>query len=152
MSTMTFFDTTPIGRIINRFSKDIDEVDLMVPAHIKSRLIKKIIRKYVYHKIYIFRYLECPLVSIFMACPLYPVGSCCSTKQFHKFLFWVSWINLIQNGNDLKYMLYLTSVEARKTERAKSPRFYLGVCSGLIALSELLRFRCIAVFIPMDRT
>ncbi len=25
-STMAFFDTTPIGRIVNRFSKDIDEV------------------------------------------------------------------------------------------------------------------------------
>ena len=35
-STMAFFDTTPIGRIINRFSKDIDEVDLMIPTHIKG--------------------------------------------------------------------------------------------------------------------
>ncbi len=25
-STMAFFDTTPVGRIVNRFSKDIDEV------------------------------------------------------------------------------------------------------------------------------
>ena len=36
-STMAFFDTTPIGRIINRFSKDIDEVDLMIPTHIKGK-------------------------------------------------------------------------------------------------------------------
>jgi ABC-type multidrug transport system fused ATPase/permease subunit len=35
-STMAFFDTTPVGRIINRFSKDIDEVDLMIPTHIKG--------------------------------------------------------------------------------------------------------------------
>jgi ATP-binding cassette subfamily C (CFTR/MRP) protein 12 len=46
LSTMAFFDTTPIGRIINRFSKDIDEVDLMIPTHIKgiSTLILKTIR------------------------------------------------------------------------------------------------------------
>ena len=40
-STMAFFDTTPIGRIINRFSKDIDEVDFMIPAIIKSRFLNQ---------------------------------------------------------------------------------------------------------------
>ena len=35
-STMAFFDTTPTGRIVNRFSKDIDEVDIMLPMHIKD--------------------------------------------------------------------------------------------------------------------
>ena len=48
LSTMTFFDTTPIGRIINRFSKDIDEVDLMIPTHIKGSFCQydvKVLRK-----------------------------------------------------------------------------------------------------------
>lgn len=38
-SPMTFFDTTPLGRILNRFSKDMNVIDETIPRSIRTFLM-----------------------------------------------------------------------------------------------------------------
>jgi len=36
---LTFFETTPAGRIVNRFSRDVETVDTLLPQLIESWLV-----------------------------------------------------------------------------------------------------------------
>jgi ABC-type multidrug transport system fused ATPase/permease subunit len=42
-STLEFFETTPIGRIMNRFNRDIDSIERTIPESLKP-LVKSLLQ------------------------------------------------------------------------------------------------------------
>lgn len=64
---MSFFDQTPIGRLVNRFSKDVDEVDNSLPATIRafSACFFGVINIKNYFKVFILRVMDILVLKIY---------------------------------------------------------------------------------------
>ncbi|XP_030838402.1 multidrug resistance-associated protein 5 [Strongylocentrotus purpuratus] len=85
-SPVSFFDTTPIGRVLNRFSKDIDELDVMLPINMEMSL----------------NYVLTIVASLITICIVFPYSLCAVIPVIVVFFFIMFFYR--KGVNDLKQL------------------------------------------------
>ncbi|XP_071509693.1 ATP-binding cassette sub-family C member 5-like [Diadema antillarum] len=124
-SPMSFFDTTPSGRVLNRFSRDIDETDTALP---------NLLETFLWNSLTVVASV-CVIIAVF---PWFIIG----VVIFSLFFIWVS-LHFLPGIRDIKRIEnvtrspllshFKTCVEAQVTIRAFArEQMFLDQCTNLI--------------------
>ncbi|KAK2171195.1 hypothetical protein NP493_1094g03011 [Ridgeia piscesae] len=101
---MSFFDTTPVGRIVNRFSKDIDTVDVNIPYTIRV-LVSSLARRF-----YISSSRQLRRIDSILRSPIYAhfgetVTGCSSIRAFGQQERFIKRSDFLVDENQKSYFL-----------------------------------------------